>query len=250
MGVRMVGMGEDADLWVRPLAFEGISDTIGVVPPGLAEGDERLVCARVRCHKHGPERSGRGCLICDGFRGWSDKGGSQIAVRCVWSGHDSVAQRMTPAEDMLTIGGGTSCGEADERARAAGVHHVVVVREGILVGITCLCRLDRAHRWQPISDVLTRDVLALDVGATLGEAAAAMSTLGIGCLPVLDRGVVAGVLTRGDLRRLGVPESALGARLCASCGGRHGVRAHDHGVDTCLDCADLRDAFFDCGEGD
>jgi len=28
------------------------------------------------------------------------------------------------------------------------------------------------------------------------------------------------------------------------------VRAHDHGVDTCLDCADLRDAYFDCGEGD
>jgi hypothetical protein len=246
----MVGMGEDADLWVRPLAFEGISDTAGVVPPGFAEGDERLACARVRCHKHGPERGGRDCLVCDGFRGWSDTGLSAIAIRCVWSGHDAVAQRMTPVEDMLTAVTDMSCGAVDERARAADVHHVVVVRDGVLVGITCLCRLDRANRGEPIADVLAPDVFALDIGATLGEAAAAMATLGIGCLPVLDRGVVAGIITRGDLRRLGVPESALGARRCASCGSRHGVRAHDHGVDTCLDCGDLRDAHFDSGEGD
>lgn len=250
MSVRIVGMGEDADLWVRPLGFEGISDTVGVVPPGLAEGDERLPCARVRCHQHGPERSGRDCLVCDGFRGWSDAGPSAIAVHCVWSGHDLVAQRMTPVEDMLTVDYDTACGEADERARAAAVHHVVVVREGILVGVTCLCRLDRAHRWRPIGDVVESEVFALDVCATLGEAVAAMSTLGVGCLPVVDHGVVAGVITRGDLRRLGAPESALGARRCSSCGNRHGVRAHDHGVDTCLDCVELREALFDSGEGD
>lgn len=250
MSVRMVGAGEDADLWVRPLAFEGIRDTIGDVPPGLAEGDERLACARVRCHKHGRERSGRQCLVCDGYRGWADAGASQIAIRCVWAGHDLASRRMTPIDEMLTVGAAISCGAADELARANDVHHVVVVRGGALVGVTCRCRLDRAEPWQPVADVHGGDVYALDLGATLGEAAAAMATLGVGCLPILDRGFVAGVITRGDLRRLGAPEAALAPRACVFCGHRHGVRAHDHGVDVCLDCAELREALFDSGEGD
>jgi hypothetical protein len=248
MSVRIVGSGEGADLWVRPLVFEASSDAFGVVPPGPAEGDERLVCGRVRCR--GCERSGRDCLICDGYRGWSDTGLSTIAVRCVWSGRDGVAQRMTPAAEMHAVAADVSCGDADASARANGMHHLVVVRGDTLVGVTCLCRLDRAERAQPIAGVLDENVLALDIGASLGEAAAAMAALGVGCLPVLDGDVVAGVITRGDLRRLGLPAAALGGRRCVSCGSRHGVRAEDHGVDTCLDCAELRDAFFDSGEGD
>jgi CBS domain-containing protein len=58
---------------------------------------------------------------------------------------------------------------------------------------------------------MTRDVLAIHPEATLGEAVAAMRAFQIDCLPVVDRDLLVGALTRGDLRRAGVAEELLGA---------------------------------------
>jgi acetoin utilization protein AcuB len=253
MGVRMVGAGETADLWIRPLAFEGSGDTNAIVPPGFAEGDERLVCARFRCQKGGSERTGNDCLVCDRYRGWEDVSPSQIRIRCTWSGHDAVYDRMTRASEMLTVAPELLCSEAEARARNASVRHVVVARGDELVGVVCRCQLYRARPELPIGDIVAPHVFALDIYATLGEAVAAMAELGVGCLPVLDDGALVGVITRGDLRRMGAPEALLGARYCAGCGSPHGVRSDDHGVDTCLDCLDVHDMFLDplqFGEGD
>ena len=57
-----------------------------------------------------------------------------------------------------------------------------------------------------LREVMSQEVMAIEPSATLGEAAAAMAALGIGCLPVVSERLVAGIVTLGDLRRFGVPE--------------------------------------------
>ncbi|HSN33978.1 MAG TPA: CBS domain-containing protein, partial [Ideonella sp.] len=95
-------------------------------------------------------------------------------------------------------------------------------------------------------------VYAVEPTATLGEAAAAMKALSVGCLPVVERDRPVGVVTRGDLRRAGAPEPELGAHRCVECGSVHGVRTDAHsGLECCLDCIDLFTALGnDYGEGD
>ncbi|HEX9103441.1 MAG TPA: CBS domain-containing protein [Polyangia bacterium] len=154
---------------------------------------------------------------------------------------------------MLTVAPDTPCREADDRARTLGVRHLFVVDGGKLVGVLCRCDLypePEAHE-----DVATRmasHVYALDPSATLGEAAAAMKALSVGCLPVVHKDRPVGLVTRGDLRRAGAPEPALGAHCCLECGSVHGVRPDAHsGLEYCLDCIDLFTALGnDYGEGD
>jgi predicted transcriptional regulator len=157
------------------------------------------------------------------------------------------------ARAVVTVAPDTPCDTADERARELGVRHLFVVDEGKLVGV--LCRCDLYPEPEPRADVATRmasSVYVLDPSATLGEAAAAMKTLGVGCLPVVARDRPVGLVTRGDLRRAGVPETALGAHCCLECGSVHGVRPDAHsGLEYCLDCIDLFTALGnDYGEGD
>jgi CBS-domain-containing membrane protein len=163
---------------------------------------------------------------------------------------------MTRAPALVAIEPERSCAEAVTRAHAAGVHHLVVASHGRLEGMVSLrdiCALDVAD--QPIKHHMHREVFALRSDATLGEAAAAMAALGVGSLPVLESdGVVAGLLTRSDLRSAGVTDSILGARRCASCGETHGVRLDPRdGAEYCLVCEERFEEFCgpsEMGEGD
>jgi CBS domain-containing protein len=182
-----------------------------------------------------------------------------VRVVPVWAQGSWAAQAITTvahgidAGAIVTVAPDTPCLEADERARELGVRHLFVVESSKLVGI--LCRCDLYPEPEPHEGVVTRmasDVYALDPTATLGEAAAAMKTLRVGCLPVVDRDHPVGLVTRGDLRRAGVPEPALGALRCLECGSVHGVRPDTHsGLEYCLNCIDLFTAIGnDYGEGD
>ncbi|HXU69867.1 MAG TPA: CBS domain-containing protein [Polyangia bacterium] len=160
-------------------------------------------------------------------------------------GHDAGA--------VVTVAPDTPCSEADERARVHGVRHLFVVENEKLVGIICRCDLyPEPDPHEEVSTRMSSNVYALDPAATLGEAAAAMKTLGVGCLPVVHHERPVGLVTRGDLRRAGVPEPELGAQCCLECGSVHGVRTDAHsGLEYCLDCIDLFTAMGnDYGEGD
>jgi CBS domain-containing protein len=171
-----------------------------------------------------------------------------------WAGRKvTAAVHGVDASAVVTVAPDTPCREADERARALGVRHLFVVDRERLVGV--LCRCDLYPEPAPHEDVAARmasTVYVLDPSATLGEAAAAMKTLAVGCLPVMQRDRPVGLVTRGDLRRAGVPELALGAHVCLECGSVHGVRPDTHsGQEYCLDCIDLFTALGnDYGEGD
>ena len=171
-----------------------------------------------------------------------------------WAGRQvREAAHGADAGAVVTVSPDTPCHEADERARALGVRHLFVVDEGKLVGVLCRCDLyPEPEEHEGVAARMASHVYALDPTSTLGEAAAAMKTLEVGCLPVVHKGRPIGVVTRGDLRRAGVPEPALGAHCCLECGSVHGVRTDAHsGLEYCLDCIDLFTALGnDYGEGD
>ncbi|MCU1283391.1 MAG: domain containing protein [bacterium] len=177
--------------------------------------------------------------------GWAEGSWAAQAVATAAHGVDAGA--------VLTVAPDTPWREADDRARELGVRHLFVVDSGKLVGVLCRCDLyPEPDPHEGVAARMASDVYALDPTATLGEAAAAMKSLHVGCLPVVRRDRPVGLVTRGDLRRAGVPETALGAHRCLECGSVHGVRSDVHsGLEYCLDCIDLFTALGnDYGEGD
>lgn len=244
------------DLGLLPVAFSTSCDVEATLPPGIPDVEERLACARLSC-RHGVEERGAACLECEHYRGWRDGPGTEhVTVHCGWRSDALVAERMTPARALVSVPATMSCSDADDRALAAHVRHLLVVDGGgALVGVMCRCDLHPApHAGTRVVDRMSPDMITATPDTTLGEAAAAMQRFGIGCLPVVDGAVPVGVLTRGDLLRIGVPASLVGGDDCTACGSRHGVRADPHsGLQLCLSCLELFDELDDprnFGQGD
>jgi predicted transcriptional regulator len=148
---------------------------------------------------------------------------------------------MTPAGSLVTVPADLTCAEADARARAAGVRHLLVGDAGAPLGVLCRCDLAEAAPEAHVETVMRSSMFAVAPELTLGEAAVAMARLGIGCLPVAEDGCVLGLITRGDLRRAGAPERLLGAHVCCDCGSVHAVRTGPHGLEYCLDCLEIEE---------
>jgi CBS-domain-containing membrane protein len=124
-------------------------------------------------------------------------------LECRARGSDPVVTWMTPAPRLVVIAPEVSCAEARVLARAARVHHLLVLDgKRALVGIACACDLAR-EGGGPLARVMSRDVFVTGPSTALSEALAIMNELGIGCLPIVDNGILRGVVTRTDLGRAG-----------------------------------------------
>jgi CBS domain-containing protein len=189
-----------------------------------------------------------------GFDAAADVRVAAAASEGAWGGRTvTAAVHGADAGAVVTVAPDTPCCEADERARALGVRHLFVVEHEKLVGVLCRCDLyPEPSPNEAVGERMASTVYAVEPSTTLAEAAAAMKSLAVGCLPVVERDRPVGLITRGDLRRAGVPEFALGAHCCVECGSVHGVRSDRHGgLEYCLDCIDLFSALGnDYGEGD
>jgi hypothetical protein len=228
---------------------------------GLAEQranmrDARLPLSRseLQCQKGGRELTGDDCLMCPQFRGWREGPGSEhVTILCHFTEHTPVSTRMTRASALVTVTPETTRVAAEEVARRNDVRHLLVTEGSRVAGILCRCDLHGGAPNDPVHQIMTEDVFALDTIATLGDAVSAMSKLKVGCLPVVAGGTIVGLITRGDLRRAGVPEQLLGAGRCSACSSPHGVRKDLRiDVDFCLDCLEARDlsSRIDLGVGD
>lgn len=138
---------------------------------------------------------------------------------------------------LTTVGRALSAGEAAGVAEQRGVRHLFVTNGEQVVGIVCTCDLI-GRPGLAVEDCMAHTVITVDAACSLPDAAGVMAREHIGCLAVFDDDALAGVITRGDLRRAGVAESDLGATRCASCGSTHGVRPHPRmpDVEFCLSC--------------
>ena len=134
----------------------------------------------------------------------------------------------------------TSVGAARWMAEQSGVHHLLVIDEhGALIGVACQCDFAEHLPSTPLSAVVRSPFAFVTPRVFAADAARTMLDCCIGCLPVLDEeGMILGVVTRRDLRRIGALPNVRGIDRCAGCGDTHGLGRVSHGADVvfCREC--------------
>jgi CBS domain-containing protein len=103
------------------------------------------------------------------------------------------------------------------RMRQAGIHHLVVLQDGKVTGVVSSRDLGgpkgaATRRDRTVADLMTPHAVCAARDTTIRAAANLMRGRSIGCLPVLDRGRLVGIVTVADLlealgRGLHVPDT-------------------------------------------
>jgi CBS domain-containing protein len=151
------------------------------------------------------------------------------------SAHVEVGTLMSPSP--ILVDARAEVHSAERVARQRGFHHLLVVENGVLKRVVCLCDLERATQSEVVGDLGCASIVSVDAKTPATEAAELMVTSGVGCLPVLDQGgAVVGIITRRDLRLSEFLPSQRGVDLCAACGSGHHLRRRE-GSDEIHFCA-------------
>lgn len=111
------------------------------------------------------------------------------------------------SRDVKTIRPNLSADTAWLRMEQSGIHHLVVVDDGRVLGIISQrdlggARGEAVRRDRLVEDLMSRQVLSAKPTDTLRQAANKLRGRGIGCLPVMEDGKVKGILTITDLLEL------------------------------------------------
>jgi CBS domain-containing protein len=105
--------------------------------------------------------------------------------------------------DVFTIPPETRIEEARDAMRQQKIHHLIVRRGTQPIGVVSAHDLSAARvargRPRTVADIMSRHVIAIEGRASLERAAYTMRNHAIGCLVVLKRGTVAGIVTTSDL---------------------------------------------------
>jgi CBS domain-containing protein len=120
--------------------------------------------------------------------------------------------------DVATIGRNDELTIGDDIMKMKRLRHLPVVEEGRLVGM--LTQRDLFHaalsialnfgekaqkeflKTVVVKEVMTEEVLTIDPGADVKEAARLLIEHKIGCLPVVENGKLVGLVTETDLLRV------------------------------------------------
>jgi len=102
---------------------------------------------------------------------------------------------------IVSIAPDADVADAREKLRMNDIRHLVVIENHQAIGV--ISDRDLAGRGDDarVSEVMTRSVATIAPRATLRQAAGKMEGRTIGCLLVIDRGKVAGIVTTSDLLR-------------------------------------------------
>ena len=138
------------------------------------------------------------------------------------------------SRELVTIGPRGSCLDAAVRMQRARVRHLPVVNhDGLLVGIVTDRDL-RHHLFTPrvfevlastpeavlldgvrVAEIMATDVMTVEAGASVGDAAGTMRKHRVGSLPVMENGRMVGIVTDVDVLRQIVRADAPGVPECA-----------------------------------
>jgi CBS domain-containing protein len=93
---------------------------------------------------------------------------------------------------------------ARERMRLKGIHHLVVTRQGMVVGIISSRDLGSAktrdlQEAETVADRMSPYAVTATPTTTVRRAANQMRGRAIGCLPIVNKGRVVGIVTISDL---------------------------------------------------
>ncbi len=110
-----------------------------------------------------------------------------------------VRDLMTPR--VVVVNPSDSLAIARQQLRDNRIHHLVVMDKDRVVGLISYRDLIGKGDMQTVADVMSRDVVTVQPWDTVRNAAAMMLGRTHGCLPVIDQGEVAGIITTTDLLR-------------------------------------------------
>jgi CBS domain-containing protein len=141
---------------------------------------------------------------------------SQDAARVINLQRDA---RLLKLRDILdahpvTASPHESAGVAWERLKATDADHLVVLRDGKIVGVLSRHDLDgpaggtRRRMGRQVGDLMRRDVVTATPGTSVRRGSMRMRRRGVGCLPVVAGSRLVGVVTTSRL--LAVLERVLG----------------------------------------
>lgn len=196
-----------------PITVDGVREVVGRVDPASnpRTARELLAATRLSCQKGGEERTGTGCVSCErfvNFRPSADR--STVVVRCQWRLDDPVADLMTCSCELAVVEPDWRLDDAVDRARRLGISHLLVTRRNELVGIVaCGDAAQAAREGAHVADHMQTDLVAIPPTMTLGAVAALMGERDVGCLPIVVDGKLVGVVTRGDLRAVGMSDAQI-----------------------------------------
>jgi CBS domain-containing protein len=156
---------------------------------------------------------GRGAFVRDGVGG--------RAPRLLARVSEIMTAPVVTAEPLATVG------RVLAMADRHGFCHVPIAWEdGELVGITCVCDLWGPKSHELVIQHMKVPVVTISARDTVLRAAEVMRERNVGCLPVLDeRRRLCGIITEGDLMRVGAIGIDHLPPACMTCGSRHHVRA-------------------------
>lgn len=90
---------------------------------------------------------------------------------------------------------------ARQLLRDNSIHHLIVLDRGELAGVLSYRELTGRADDQLVEEAMTRDLITVEPWATVKNAASLMIGRTTGCLPVVDKGAVTGIITTTDLLR-------------------------------------------------
>lgn len=108
-------------------------------------------------------------------------------------------------KDVETVSTGTSAETARQQMRANRIRHLVVTAGSKMVGIVSdrdLDSLGSFRQTETIGEIMTTPVVVAGPTTTLREAANLLRGRTIGCLPIVEKGKLVGIVTTTDLIEL------------------------------------------------
>ena len=190
----------------RPPTFEAVRERTAPVGPQRHRGHEALRHAVVECRPH-ELVNGERCTRCGHLlNDIPARDGQSVTVRCVFFESDPVTTLMTRAVDVVSCEPHESLAVAAARMLDRDVEQLVVGSAGMAVGVLSARAVEPAPRDD--DDRAVDRMAPLPVvprSMTLGTLAAALRAQDLDFVGVVDDEELVGVVTRGDLRRAGVP---------------------------------------------
>ncbi|MGH9323752.1 MAG: CBS domain-containing protein [Vicinamibacteria bacterium] len=120
--------------------------------------------------------------------------------------------------DVVTVARKDELTLSDDIMKARRIRHLPVVEEGRLVGILSQRDLFQAAlsnvmgfgekarkeflKTVPVKEVMNEEVLTIEPDADVKEAARRMLGRKVGCLPVVEKGKLVGLISESDLLRI------------------------------------------------
>ena len=106
------------------------------------------------------------------------------------------------SREVETIDAGCAVALARDLMASRRIRHLIVLCGGRIAGVVSQHDIDRVDAAVPVGavrDVMNGDVVTLSSDATLADAANLLRGRAVGCLPVIDRCRLVGIVTVSDL---------------------------------------------------